>query len=128
MIATHGALAGTLLATAEMITGPVAHARAVDFEVGTSVEDLENRMEAAIQELGGESAVLVLVDLAGGSPSRAAAKMALAGKAEVLTGVNLPMVIAAVSDDTADAETIAEAGRTGIGSYGVAPATGGGLR
>lgn len=129
VIATHGTLASALLATAEMIIGPAPRARAVNFDVGASVEDLTRRVEDAVDEVGGDEPVLVLVDLAGGSPSRVAATLAYKNRATVLTGANLPMVIAALTETGANLDAVvAEAGRTGIDSYHTAPVKGGGLK
>ena len=127
VITTHGNLASSLLATAEMIIGEASSARAVDFEIGSSVEELQRRVSTAVSEVAGTERVLFLVDLAGGSPSRVAATLALEGKADVLTGANLPMLIAALSDDEADIADITEAGRAGIDTYGVVARKSGGL-
>lgn len=128
VIAAHGGFASALLTTAEMIIGPAANARAVDFEIGTGVDDLNRRMTEAVNEVAKDGPVLILVDLGGGSPSRVAATIALERNAKVLTGVNLPMVIAALTEDDADLTAIVEAGRTGIDTYGVPSTTTGGLR
>ena len=128
VIATHGTLANGLLAAAEMIVGTAPDARAVNFEIGMSVDDLTNAVNLAIEEIGGDDPVLVLVDLAGGSPSRVAATLALDGRTKVLAGVNLPMVIAALTEEDADLPAIVAAGRAGIDMYGNAPAASGGLR
>ena len=124
VITAHGSLASALLSTTEMILGPSPSVRAVDFEVGMGVEDLQRRVEAAMNELGREGRVLLLADIAGGSPSRVAATIALGRDVDVLTGVNLPMVIAALTEaDTAAAA--AEAARNGIGPYEAVRPTGG---
>lgn len=128
VIATHGPLASGLLAAAEMIVGPAPAVRAVNFDIGMGVDDLTRRMTLAVEEIGGNGPVLVLVDLAGGSPSRVAATLESAGRTKVLTGVNLPMVIAALTDEDADLPEIAAAARSGIDTYGTAPVKGGGLQ
>jgi PTS system mannose-specific IIA component len=124
VITAHGSLASALLSTTEMILGPTSGARAVDFEVGMGVPDLQRRVEAAVEELAGEGRVLLLADIAGGSPSRVAATIALGGDVDVLTGVNLPMVIAALTE--ADAlESVIDAARSGIGPYEAVRPSGG---
>lgn len=128
VIATHGTLASGLLAAAEMIVGPAPSARAVDFHNGMGVDELTRRVTLAVDEVADNSPVLVLVDLAGGSPSRASATLAMDGRTAVLTGVNLPMVIAAMTDDNAGLSDIAAAGRSGIDVYGTSMVKGGGLR
>jgi mannose/fructose-specific phosphotransferase system component IIA len=101
LVVGHGAFATTLLETARMLTGSAGHARAVQFPVGTGVSELTDTVSAAIDALieerdGEPERVLVLADIAGGSPARVALGEALAGRAEVVTGANLPMLIDAL--------------------------------
>lgn len=129
VIVAHGTLAGSLLATAQMIVGPAPTARSVDFEVGSSVEELQTRVAEAVAAVRGEGRALVLVDLAGGSPSRVAAALALEGGAvDVVTGANLPMLIHALTDASADVDALLQAGSDGIGRYGASAPSTGGLR
>lgn len=101
LVVGHGAFATTLLETATMLTGSTGRARAVQFPVGTGVPELTATVSAALDELiderdGQAERVLVLADIAGGSPARVALGEALAGRAEVVTGANLPMLIDAL--------------------------------
>lgn len=76
-----------------MICGDVGDAMAVSFEVGQSPEDLHDRVDSEVPEDGN---VLFLVDLPGGTPAKVATEYAAQGRAEVVTGANLPMVIEVV--------------------------------
>lgn len=130
LVVGHGGFATTLLETARMLAGSIGRAEAVDFPVGTGVDALTSRVAAAIDALIVERAddappdpVLLLTDVAGGSPSRVALGEALAGRAEVVTGVNLPMLLDALfgADASAPAELavrVAASAQAGIRNLG----------
>lgn len=99
LVTGHGAFASSLLATAEMIIGPADHARAVDFPVGNSVEVLTAHVSGVINDLLADDPtreIVILSDVAGGSPSRVALMQAAAGRAHAITGTNLPLLIDAL--------------------------------
>jgi mannose PTS system EIIA component len=93
VVATHGQLAAELLRTAEGIVGPVPSAAAVSIDSSTSVEEARARLATAIHKVGidGEG-VLVLTDMFGGTPANLALTF-LDEQIEVVTGVNLPMLM-----------------------------------
>jgi PTS system mannose-specific IIA component len=93
IVATHGALAAELLRTAEGIVGPVPMALGLSVDAQTSVEEARARLATAIHKVGvdGEG-VLVLTDMFGGTPANLALTF-LDEQIEVVTGVNLPMVL-----------------------------------
>jgi len=93
VVATHGSLAAALLETAAAIVGPVERAAAVSVDARTSVDEARGRLASAIQEVGvdGEG-VLVLTDMFGGTPANLALTF-LEEQIEVVTGVNLPMLM-----------------------------------
>ena len=86
-----------MLATAEQIIGPLAQFTSCSVEAGSSADELRDRILEAVRRVDHGDGVLVLADLFGGSPCTQS--MALCNKAnlEVITGVNLPMVIKASS-------------------------------
>jgi PTS system mannose-specific IIA component len=93
VVATHGQLAAELVRTAESIVGPVARAVAVSVDASTSVEEARARLAAAIHQVGADGeGVLVLTDMFGGTPSNLALTF-LDERIEVVTGVNLPMLM-----------------------------------
>lgn len=128
LVVAHGHLASELLASAQMIIGPTQTAAAVDFPPGMGTDELASLVAEAIDELraGSSDPVLILVDLAGGSPSRIAAAESLAGRAVAVTGANLPQLIEVLSAGAADAASAAQlaiqAGTAGIQEYGTAAA------
>ncbi|MDO3379383.1 PTS sugar transporter subunit IIA [Geoalkalibacter halelectricus] len=94
VIATHAGLARELLLAAEMIVGPVTQARAVGIEREDSVEKVRGALGEAIEAVRtGDEGVLILTDLFGGTPSNLSISFLDPPRIEVLTGVNLPMVL-----------------------------------
>ena len=93
VVATHGELAAELLRTAEGIVGAVERATAISVDSRTSVEDARVRLATAIHKVGGDGeGVLVLTDMFGGTPANLALTF-LDEQIEVVTGVNLPMLL-----------------------------------
>ncbi|MBX7100998.1 MAG: PTS sugar transporter subunit IIA [Myxococcaceae bacterium] len=97
VIATHGRLAEELLATARQIVGPVDNVATCQVEPGASAEALRSQVCAAVQAVEQGDGVIVLADLLGGSPCTQSLTLCSQQKLEVLTGVNLPMLLKASS-------------------------------
>lgn len=93
----HGSFAEGLFSAAKLITGQTNAITCVAFPETDSTEDLGRNLRAAIDAAEGE--VLVLADLAGGSPFKEAVLLRAAmpeRRIEVVSGVNAPMVISAL--------------------------------
>lgn len=97
VIAAHGHLAQELASTATQIVGELAHVACCSVEPGSSVEELRNHLSEAIHGVDDGDGVLVLADLLGGSPCTQSLMLCADKKVEVLTGVNLPMLLKANS-------------------------------
>lgn len=111
VITTHGHAAKELLATAEMIIGKQDNVRCVNFVPGENGEVLTGKIRAAADDLDVSQGLLLLVDLWGGTPFNAASGIVESNdKAEVITGVNVPMLIALLMarDDTDDLQLLAQ--------------------
>ena len=93
LIVTHGRLAIELLNAAETIVGEIHHIAAVSLgwhdDVGTATGMIEKTLERVKSPAG----VLILTDMFGGTPTNIASTFLDEGKVEVVTGVNLPMLI-----------------------------------
>ena len=119
VIVTHGHLAGELLAAAEMIVGPIAHIAAVSIGWHDDVDAARDEVQRAITRVSQGVGVLLLTDMFGGTPTNIASMFLEEGSVEVVTGVNLPMVIKLASFSTEEplaevARKICEQGRQGI--------------
>ena len=119
VIVTHGNLAGELLAAAEMIVGPIAHIAAVSIGWHDDVDAARDEVQRAITRVSRGDGVLLLTDMFGGTPTNIASMFLEEGVVEVVTGVNLPMVIklatSSADESLADvARKICDQGRQGI--------------
>ena len=98
VIITHGQLAAECLRSAEMIIGPIADCRAISIDRSCSVDDATACLTQALSEVGAdEEGVLILTDMFGGTPTNIAADFLASGRVDILTGLNLPMLIKAAS-------------------------------
>jgi len=105
VVVTHGQLATELLAAAEMIIGPIGHIAAISIGWHDDVDAAREEIEQAIARVSEGRGVLILTDMFGGTPTNIASMFFVEGEVEVVTGVNLPMVIKLASQ--ADAEPLA---------------------
>lgn len=97
VVASHGLLARELLETATMILGPLAQTLSCDVEPGISPAELKSKISASIHSVDTGDGVLVFSDLLGGSACTQSLMLCRECRMEVVTGVNLPMVLKAQS-------------------------------
>ena len=122
VVVTHGQLATELLNAAEMIVGDLPRFAAVSIGWHDDVSDAREDIAQAIERVrGGEEGggVLLLTDMFGGTPSNLAMTFIEVNQIEVITGVNLPMLIklaglARSCDLLAAAREMREHGRNAI--------------
>jgi len=106
VIVTHGQLASELLAAAEMIIGPISHIAAVSIGWHDDVDAARDEVQRAITRVSQGGGMLLLTDMFGGTPTNIASMFLEEGAIEVVTGVNLPMVIKLAT--SAGEESLAE--------------------
>ena len=92
VVAAHGNLAEELLRTAEGVVGKLEQSLALSIHAGSSMDAARASLGEAIQAVDDGDGVLVLTDMFGGTPANLALTY-LDGNIEVLTGVNLPMLL-----------------------------------
>ena len=119
LVVTHGRLAEELVAAARRIVGDLPRLAAVVLDWDDDVSDARRRIEQAIKTLGSGGRALILTDMFDGTPSNVALSFLEEGKVDVVSGVNLPMLIKFANLRTVDAfdETvrrIAQQGRDAI--------------
>ena len=93
VVVTHGQLATELVNAAEMIVGDLPRFTAVSIGWHDDVNDAREDIAAAIDRVRGDSGVLLLTDMFGGTPSNLGMTFLEKDHVEVITGVNLPMLI-----------------------------------
>ena len=119
VLATHGHLAQEMLRTAEAVVGKLAQVAAVS--VVATEPDVRGSIEASIRSVDQGEGVLLLTDLLGGSPTNLCLSFLAERKVEVVTGVNLPMLLklgglrATGKSIEQVAHELAEAGQKSIG-------------
>ncbi|HDQ04413.1 MAG TPA: PTS sugar transporter subunit IIA [Deltaproteobacteria bacterium] len=93
LITTHGNLGSELIKAAEMIKGPLEHIAHISIDQTNNAEKIKKEIGNAIKKLDNGKGVIVLTDLFGGTPSNISLSFMKEGKVEVVTGVNLPMLL-----------------------------------
>ena len=91
IVITHGQLAHELLTAARAIVGEIPRITAVSIGWSDDMAAARAAIERALQEVGGEP-VLILTDMFGGTPTNVSLAF-LSPRVEIVTGVNLPMLI-----------------------------------
>ncbi len=119
VVVTHGQLATELVNAAETIVGDLPQFAAVSIGWHDDVEDAREEIRQAIQRVQGTEGVLLLTDMFGGTPANVGLTFLESNKVEVLTGVNLPMLIklaslSPASDLLTAAREMRDAGRNAI--------------
>lgn len=97
VIASHGHLAEEFVATARQIVGELDNVVTCSVEPGASPEQLRERLKEAVGEVEQGDGVVVLADLLGGTPCNQSLSLCQQAHLEIVTGVNLPMVLKANS-------------------------------
>lgn len=97
VVVTHGQLATELVNAAETIVGDLPNFKAVSIGWHEDVQDARTEIAAAIEKVRQPGGVLLATDMFGGTPSNLGLTFLEHDRIEVLTGVNLPMLIKAAS-------------------------------
>ncbi len=119
VLITHGQLAVELLAAAEMIVGTLPFVAAVSIGWHDDMDVARAEIERAVARVSEGRGVLLLTDMFGGTPTNIASVFLAEDKVEVITGVNLPMMIKLASQSETEsfadlARRIRDGGREGI--------------
>jgi len=120
LIVTHGNLASELLNAARKIESTDIVIEAVPLEWTDSVDEAREKIRVALDRVGTDGGVIIFTDMFGGTPSNISLSFLEKDRVEIITGVNLPMVVkfATLQQDgkdlTAVAHTISEKGSKAI--------------
>jgi PTS system mannose-specific IIA component len=119
VVVTHGQLATELVNAAEMIVGQLSGFVAVSIGWHDDVETAREAIAAAIQRVVRPAGVIVLTDMFGGTPANLGMPFLAEQQVEVITGVNLPMLLKLAGMRQADsllhaAQQTRESGRNAI--------------
>ena len=119
VVVTHGQLATELVHGAETIVGDLPHVTAVSIGWHEDTQEARAEIEQAMARVKGDEGVLILTDMFGGTPANLAMTFLTQGRVEVVTGVNLGMLITLAKgpgddDVLARARSLADHGRSAI--------------
>lgn len=124
IIAAHLRLAEELLSAARIITGSqLDNFRTVSINIDDNPDLVRERLLAAVREVNTADGTVIMVDMFGGTPSNLSLSLLSRGKIEIITGVNLPMIIEAAGGSHTRSlsdliSTIIASGQRGIRSAG----------
>jgi PTS system mannose-specific IIA component len=109
LIVTHGRLAYELLNAAQKIETNVAGVEAVPLEWTDTVDEAREKIGQALERINNGNGVIIFTDMFGGTPSNISLSFLEKGRVEIVTGVNLPMVVkfATLAQDATDVATLA---------------------
>src|SRR6185295_16223372 len=109
LIVTHGNLAHELLNAARQIETDVTGIEAVPLEWSDTVDEAREKIAAGLAKIGDGRGVIIFTDMFGGTPSNISLSFLEQGRVEIVTGVNLPMVVkfANVKEEATDVSTLA---------------------
>lgn len=93
VVVAHGGLAHEFLKTTESIVGPLENFTAVSLQGDWEADQARQAIQEAIRKVDKGDGVLLLTDLFGGTPSNICLSFLEDGNVEVISGVNLPMLI-----------------------------------
>ena len=97
VIVTHCNLGQELIRAADFIVGSLRQAKAVSLNPEDQVDLLREKIAGAIEKVETGDGVILLTDMFGGTPSNMSLSFLVEGKVEVVTGVNLPMLVGLAS-------------------------------
>ena len=93
LIVTHQELAEALLSVWDLIAGRQEGIGAVSLDPSAPPEVSRQQIQRGLSQVNGGNGVIILTDMLGGTPSNLTLSFLQEGKVEVVTGVNLPMLM-----------------------------------
>ncbi|MFP4071061.1 MAG: PTS sugar transporter subunit IIA [Desulfovibrionales bacterium] len=118
VLVTHARFGEELLKSAEMILGPQEGCVALSIGVSRDMESILKSIRKSVDDTDLGKGVLILTDMFGGTPSNLSLSLLGSGKIEVVTGINLPMLLKILGSRTLPLQKLAAeakgAGKNGI--------------
>lgn len=98
LVVTHANLASSLIETLELILGKEPeNILPISIDIKEDPDNLRKKIKQAISKVNSDKGVLIFTDMFGGTPSNLAYSFLEEGKIEVISGVNLPILLKAVT-------------------------------
>jgi len=93
VVVGHGRLADEMVQTLESVLGPIQGLEAVATTYDDGAEEIHDRIQAAVQRVDRGRGVIILTDMLGDTPTNQSLAIARQTGAEVVAGVNMPILI-----------------------------------
>lgn len=119
VIVSHGKLAEELLNALTIILGEAPNIEAISIGWYDDVEESKKKINQSLKKVDQKNGVIIFTDMFGGTPSNLSFSFLSENKIEIITGVNLPMLIKFVSLQRSNnlkevAKKVAEQGKKNI--------------
>ena len=102
LVVTHGQLGQELVSAAQAIVGEISYLAAVSIGWNDDVDESKKKIEQAVAEVDQGKGVIILTDMFGGTPSNLSLPLLKRNEVDIVTGVNLPMVIKVANQSSTD--------------------------
>ncbi len=102
LVVTHGQLGQELVSAAQAIVGEISYIAAVSIGWNDDVDESKKKIEQAVAEVDQGKGVILLTDMFGGTPSNLSFPLLKKNELDIVTGVNLPMVIKVANQSGTD--------------------------
>ena len=93
LVVSHGRLAQALISSVQFIVGNLKRIKGVSIRPKDGEKEIKNRIQRKLTEVDDGDGVLILTDILGGTSTSSSLPFLQNEKVEVVTGVNLPMLL-----------------------------------
>ncbi|RJR35231.1 MAG: PTS sugar transporter subunit IIA [Desulfobacteraceae bacterium] len=94
LVISHGVLAETLISEAQCLIGTLPKVRGVSIRPKENQKEISNRIQARMAEVDQGEGIMILTDVLGGTPTNLSLRLLKDKSVQVVTGVNVPMLLA----------------------------------
>ena len=118
IVVTHGNLALELKSAMEHILGVQKNIEIISIKPDDDLEIKKSALEESIKKVDEDNGTIILTDMFGGTPSNLAISFLKIGKIEIISGVNLPMLVKLIgSRDSNDLQKVARESKESAQKY-----------
>lgn len=93
LVVSHGRLAEALISSVELLVGELKRTKGLSIWPKESKKEIKHRIQQKTAEIDDGDGVVILTDIMGGTPTNIALSFLEDEKVEVVTGVNMPMLL-----------------------------------
>jgi mannose PTS system EIIA component len=97
LVVSHGKLAEALIASVQFLVGNLHRIKGISIWPRDRKEEVKDRIQKGLGEVDDGDGVVILTDVLGGTPTNLSLSISEDEKIEVVTGVNLPMLLTLAS-------------------------------